>query len=764
MLRLARGILIGLALVTVLFVTGCIASLTQNPSKFPYFCPAGDIILSHAKPAGFGYFTNFDPFACRLEVRPRLAAMRPGDSQVLIATVYDESGQPRRGRRVEWVLEGKGHIIEVDEAGYAPGRGYKVTERYAVSYTNYKEHTFDRGTSNPTDDFVIRPGQTWCVITSPVEGDTYVTVYAPGIYNWERYKVQVETHWVNAGWTFPPPSQCRGGGPCTITTHVFRASDRMPLANYRVRYTILDGPPAIFQNTQARTDQAITDVLGNANVTLVQPQPLPGISRIGIEIIRPSDSPVGAGTIIGRGETTVEWLAPTLSIHKQAPANVAVGQEFVCLISLENSGAVETEPLTVRDRLPEGLTLVATNPPAVQEGSELIWTLPTVRPGMPTQLSLRLRAERPGTFNNVVSVQGRSGFQSQAAAVTQAGVGGLRLTVTAPPTALVGEQIRYQFTVANTGTVAATNVIVRAAFDRGLVHVTGDKEVQTDPFTLPAGQSYSGELVLTAQAEGTFNNRMTVVADGGLTDTAEAQVKVVQPRVALRIAGPVAKYVRGRVEWTILAKNTLASPLANASVRVQLPAEVTLAEASPGGTQEPGGVVVWNLGALAPQQEVRLRVAGRVEQISPRALCRVTLTAQPGVQESAEAACEFRGVPALLIEMSDTKDPIRVGEQTTYQVRVTNTGTLVTNGVEVVCFLSPELKLIQADGPDGHRGQVDGRRIIFPARDGLIPSTHLTYTIIVEAVVAGDARFRAEVRSNLGADPVVEEEPTTILP
>ena len=764
MLRLVRWAVTGLAILAALLVTGCIASLTQNPSKFPYFCPAGDIIPSHAKPAGFGYFANFDPFACRIEARPRVAVMRPGDSQVLIATVYDESGQPRRGRRVEWVLEGKGHIIEVDEAGYAPGRGYKVNERYAVSFTNYKEHTFDRGTPLATDDFIIRPGQTWCVITSPVEGDTYVTVYAPGIHNWERYKVQIETHWVNVGWTLPPPMQCRGGGPCTLTTHVFRQSDRLPLANYRVRYTVLDGPPALFQATQARTDQAITDVLGNGNVTLIQPLPAPGISRIGIEIIRPADSPVGPGTIIGRGETTVEWTAPALSVTKQAPSAVAVGQEFSCVIVLNNSGAVETEPLTVRDRIPEGLIVIGTNPPATQDGGDLVWTVPTVRPGSTAPFTVRFRADRPGAFNNVATVTGRSGFQTQAAALTQAGVGGLRLTVSAPPTALVGEQIRYQFTVTNTGAVAATNVIVRAAFDRGLVHATGDKEVQTDPFTLEAGRSYSGELILTAQAEGTFNNRLSVAADGGLTDAADVQVKVTQPRVQLRIIGPPAKYVRGRVEWTIVAKNTQAISLSNATIRVQLPAEVTLTEASQGGTQEAGGVVVWNLGALGPQQEVRLRVAARVEQTAPRALCRVNLTALPGVQESAEAACELRGVPALLMEMTDTKDPIRVGEQTTFQIRITNTGSLVTNGVEMVCILPPEFKLIQADGPDGNRGRLEGNRIIFPARDGLIPTTQLAYTIVVEAVAAGDARFKAELRSNLGPDAVVEEESTNILP
>src|SRR5437763_12131322 len=161
-------------------LAGCFG-VSQNPSYFPYLLPTGDIIQTHAKP-GFGYYNDFDKHACRLEVRP-IEATNPVQTQhVIIATVYDEAGKPRRHRRVEWMLEGVGNIVEVDEAGLFPGRGYKVDNKYAVSYTAYTEHKVDRGKRHPTDDFMIRPGQTWCVLTSAVEGDTHVTGSAPDIH------------------------------------------------------------------------------------------------------------------------------------------------------------------------------------------------------------------------------------------------------------------------------------------------------------------------------------------------------------------------------------------------------------------------------------------------------------------------------------------------------------------------------------------------------------------------------------------------------
>src|SRR5262245_9543440 len=182
-----------------LLLVGCFGG-TQNPSYFPSLLPTGDIIRTHGKPPGRGYFSDFDPHACRLEVRPMEGCVPVRVQQVLIATIYDEKDQPRRKRRVEWIVEGPGNIVEVDESGYLPGRGYKVDNKYAVSYTDYREHTIDRGNDNPADDFCIRPGQSWCVISSAVEGQTTVTVYAPEIHDWDRSRQFVKLQFVDANW------------------------------------------------------------------------------------------------------------------------------------------------------------------------------------------------------------------------------------------------------------------------------------------------------------------------------------------------------------------------------------------------------------------------------------------------------------------------------------------------------------------------------------------------------------------------------------
>src|SRR5438128_12575398 len=86
-------------------LAGC-RGVTHNPSYFPHnlLGKFGDVQPTHAKPGDPSYYSNFDPHAARLEVRPVEQTVPVRTQVVLLATVYDEKGKPRRARRVEWML------------------------------------------------------------------------------------------------------------------------------------------------------------------------------------------------------------------------------------------------------------------------------------------------------------------------------------------------------------------------------------------------------------------------------------------------------------------------------------------------------------------------------------------------------------------------------------------------------------------------------------------------------------------------------------
>jgi len=156
---------------------------------------------------------------------------------------------PFPGRRVEWMIgDGSvGTIVEVDESGCKSQRGYKVDNNYAVSHTNSNDHVLKGATNNEECGLQIKKGQTWLAITSPVEGDTNLIVYAPGIFDWNKHKVFVVKHWRDAKWEWPPAATNPVGTPHELVVRVMKASDGSPMEGSIVNFTIVDGPDAKFQ-------------------------------------------------------------------------------------------------------------------------------------------------------------------------------------------------------------------------------------------------------------------------------------------------------------------------------------------------------------------------------------------------------------------------------------------------------------------------------------------------------------------------------------
>src|SRR5262249_3592980 len=204
------------------------------------FLPLGDSPRSDSRPAARA---SGDPEAdgVALEVKPLgPSCSTVGTQFVVVATVRDADGKPARWRRLEWMLEGAGHIIEAAEGALSTGRGTKVDSRYAVTFTDLRDHTVSRFNNRPQDDFDVAPGQSWCVLSSAAEGDALLTVYAPGVPNWDKNRVAVNLRWVNARWHYPPPLTGRSGSEQVLTTSVEQHSDHQPLPGYKVRYKVLD--------------------------------------------------------------------------------------------------------------------------------------------------------------------------------------------------------------------------------------------------------------------------------------------------------------------------------------------------------------------------------------------------------------------------------------------------------------------------------------------------------------------------------------------
>lgn len=782
--RLLRRVLpILLCCLTLFGLAGCWFGKTANPSYFPYWLPPGDVVQTHAKPPGLGYFADFDPYACKVELRPKVNSVQVGGTQVFIATVFDKEGNARRNRRVEWIVEGPGAILEVDESGYKAGRGYKLTNNYAVSYTDTFEHIIDRGNKNPEDDFVIKPGQTWCIVSSPKEGETKVTAYIPAINNWDNNRVVATTYWLDAAWAPPQPQTARGRA--RLVTRVYRASDRRELANYRVRYTVRQGGPAVqFPSTGTMIGEATTNNLGEAAIDLQQTTMEPGRSMIDVEVLKPPNPDVastGPGVVIFRGETYVDWTGPTIMVNKVGPATVGVGTPFPYTITITNTGTVASDPAMIVDELPDGLQADSATPMFSPNGNRYQWRIQPLNPGQQFTITFNVKAIREGTFNNRVFVVGPDGNKlSEQSTMTTVTKPGLTVDKRGPAKMAQGAVADFQISVTNTGNTPLKDVRLEDVFSQGFIWINNNegpgKEMPgvnklTIPIaTLAPGETQTRVLQLRAVQSGRLTNTVFASAQGVDAKEAVWNVDVTSQNLSLSHYAPKARYVNGRITWRIEVKNENNEAIERVVVRDNLPPEVQIITARQDMTVD-GNTVLWNVGTLQPQEKKVLDIETTAKVVTPQAVSTVVATYGQNLEAKATQTVEIRGVPALLMQAAPVngKDaPINVGETIRYQIILNNTGSLPIRDIEIsIEFDDRILQFNQGTSPDGTPATVRDKTITFAKLSELIPNDKQSAIFNLEFTgkQPGDGRFIIKRKSALdGPDPVTDEEQIVVLP
>jgi hypothetical protein len=704
---------------------------------------------------------NLDPRSVRLEVRPVEATNQVRTQHVVLATLYDENNVPVRHRKIEWMLSGVGQIVEVDK-GHFLHWGHKKTNDYAVSHTANSVERQTRGTDNPNDDFIVNPGQAWCVVSSPVEGDSYITVLAPGIFNWEKRAVTVNIRWADVAWDFPPPAQARGGTEHVFTTKVFKATDRLPLANYRVRYKIIDGPAAFFLPTRTTEFVATSNLDGNAQVAIAQPAPALGVNRVSIEIIRPPDptAPSGAGVPIAKGETSIEWLAPNVQLQHTGPGLALLGEDVAYDTKIVNAGRIESRSQTLVVPIPDGLQYVRSNPPAFVEGKQLVWALGILPSGGAHNVQAIFRSLRAGAVTCCAQMQTEEGQKDEKCVTTQITSAALKVSVTGPATGLVGTPINYQISVANPGGAPLTKVLLNAKFDPGLESPDGLRELTTSVDNLAPGETRIVPLTAIPRAAGRLGVKVFATS-GTISETAEHFVIVGMATMSLSVDGPAKRYKDRPADFVIKVANPSDTPLTNVIVRDKLPAELAFVAASAGGAFS-GGEVVWNLGNLGRREERTLTLTTKAATITKTATQSIVATADGGLRKDGAASLEIFGMPALQNKLVDNADPVEVGKKVIYTLEVVNTGALPADGIEVLALVPPQLKIAALKAPA--KETIVANQISFAKVDGLQPGQKLVYEFEMEAIKAGDARLRVQISAPvLSGGPVIEEEPTTVV-
>ncbi len=456
------------------------------------------------------------------------------------------------------------------------------------------------------------------------------------------------------------------------------------------------------------------------------------------------------------GEQLEGAQTPGLTLQKFAPAEIQVGKECTFTIKVRNTGQIAVRGVELHDEIPHGTRLVSTKPPAERgPRGELVWALGTLDIGEEATTELRLMPTAEGEIGSVATLQ----FEAQASVRTLSTRPELALRLNAPRQVMIGEDAKIEIEIGNPGSGAATNVMLIEDVPEGFLHPAG-QSLEFEIGTLEPGETRQLELMMTAETAGRVINTLTARGDAGLDVQESIEVEIIAPELEVGLKGPTRRYLDRKASYTVSVNNPGTAAAKDIELVTRLPKGMKFLKANNSGLYDAAThSVYWSLAELPAKQRGTVElVALPVE--AGELMLHVEGKAGQGLQHEASQAVLVEGVSAIMFEVVDLADPIEVGGETTYEVRVVNQGSKAATNVRIAALIPPGMTAVTAGGPTKH--VIQNGRVLFEPLRRLAPKADATYRIQVQGVQPGDQRVLVKVRTDEVTKPVTKEESTRV--
>ena len=544
-----------------------------------------------------------------------------------------------------------------------------------------------------------------------------------------------------------------------------RAQDTQPSAELPIaRYPTPDAGDGRFPSPQDATASLSRVADPHGARESLAPSAFPQDPAYGADSAFPADSVYSSAEMLGSdegsgrpgGEELDGAQTPGLTLQKFAPAEIQVGKECTFTIKVRNTGQIAVRGVELHDEIPHGTRLVSTKPPAERgPRGELVWALGTLGIGEEATAELRLMPTAEGEIGSVATLQ----FEAQASVRTISTRPLLALRLNGPRQVMIGEEAKIEIEIGNPGSGAATNVMLVEDVPEGFLHPAG-QSLEFEIGTLEPGETRQLELMMTAETAGHVINTLTARGDAGLNVQESIEVEIIAPELEVGLKGPSRRYLERRASYTVSVNNPGTAAAKDIELVTRLPKGMEFIKANNSGLYDAAThSVYWSLAELPAKQRGTVElVALPVE--SGELTIHVEGKADQGLQHETSQSVLVEGISAIMFEVVDLADPIEVGGETTYEVRVVNQGSKAATNVRIVALIPPGMTAVTAGGPTKHVIQ-DGRVLFEPLRR-LAPKADTTYRIQVQGMQPGDMRVRVQVRTDEVTKPVTKEESTRV--
>ncbi|PAY16562.1 hypothetical protein CKO51_26260 [Rhodopirellula sp. SM50] len=456
-------------------------------------------------------------------------------------------------------------------------------------------------------------------------------------------------------------------------------------------------------------------------------------------------------TLASPGERYLDGpQSPSVVIHKRAPVEVKVGKPASFVITVKNVGGSKALNVRVHDRVPTGMVLTDATPrPNPKYQPELYWELGDLEPNQERTITLQLTPEQEGELGSVARVT----FEAAASVRTISTRPELRVVQRAPEKVLIGQQLEIELEVSNPGSGDATGVILQEDVPVGLEHPQG---TQLDNLigTLGPGEIRRQVLRMRAVKAGVVQNEIRVKGDDGLETTHTIAVEVVAPELKATLTGPSRRFLERQATYEVEIANVGTAEAQNVEMSVQLDRGFTFVKTDYEGQYDASRhAVFWSLDALPVGQSGKVPLTLLPVEEGNRVLQTVA-TADLGIKTMTESQVEVASLAELTFSINDSADPIEIGGDTIYEIRISNTGSRDDTNVKVALQLPQGLQLVE-QGDFTPQGQ---GLIAFSPRALLKANDEMVYRVKARGVAEGRHLVKAIVTSDQSNVPVTKEE------
>lgn len=446
-----------------------------------------------------------------------------------------------------------------------------------------------------------------------------------------------------------------------------------------------------------------------------------------------------------------------------------------------------------------------------------------LQPGESKQLTIQVAADQQGEMRHCFAV---TSYTPALCVVTQITMADLELVKQAPETANICEDFEFAYFVKNTGTTDLENITVSDELPEGVHLVTGETSLEFEVDRLEVDEVRKFTVDVRATRSGTITSRATATfADDQQVRSREASTELVAPEVAVSIEGPRQVYLDDPMAFSIRVTNQGQAVAPHTRLQLEFPQQVRVfrvgepylsdqaargQDGRTAGQQEPTPATpqeaqqqegqqqegeqqegqeqdgqqdpaqrlqgmdndqeYWTLGDLEPGQtvvvEVRLQAEEAVEiplKATADFICALSEDREDTrVQTTALTEVRVITMSALLVTVIDTEDPVPVGGETSYVIRVRNQGEAPATQVQISINLPDGLEFRNAEGPTEPEGEGEGQTITFAPVETLDAGQRLEYRVHATASQPGDLRIHVELTSDDLSEPVISQESTRV--